>query len=60
MEKAEVLPREIKWHFIGGLQESRLGDRAVARSRGVGDCGWLLVEQQVLLQRISCRVLLHI
>jgi hypothetical protein len=23
MEKAEVLPREIKWHFIGGLQSSR-------------------------------------
>lgn len=24
MEKAEVLPREIKWHFIGGLQSSML------------------------------------
>jgi len=23
MEKAEALPREIKWHFIGGLQSSR-------------------------------------
>jgi uncharacterized pyridoxal phosphate-containing UPF0001 family protein len=23
MEKAEVLPREIKWHFIGGLQSSK-------------------------------------
>jgi hypothetical protein len=22
MEKAEVLPRAIKWHFIGGLQSS--------------------------------------
>lgn len=22
MEKAERLPREIKWHFIGGLQSS--------------------------------------
>lgn len=22
MEKAEVLPRTIKWHFIGGLQSS--------------------------------------
>jgi len=24
MEKAEVLPRDIKWHFIGGLQSSKL------------------------------------
>lgn len=23
MEKAELLPRSIKWHFIGGLQSSR-------------------------------------
>jgi uncharacterized pyridoxal phosphate-containing UPF0001 family protein len=23
MEKAAVLPREIRWHFIGGLQSSR-------------------------------------
>lgn len=22
MEKAEVLPKDIKWHFIGGLQSS--------------------------------------
>jgi uncharacterized pyridoxal phosphate-containing UPF0001 family protein len=22
MEKAEMLPKEIKWHFIGGLQSS--------------------------------------
>jgi len=23
MEKAELLPKDIKWHFIGGLQSSR-------------------------------------
>ncbi len=23
MEKAAILPREIRWHFIGGLQSSR-------------------------------------
>jgi uncharacterized pyridoxal phosphate-containing UPF0001 family protein len=23
MEKAAVLPREIRWHFIGGLQSSK-------------------------------------
>lgn len=23
MEKAEVLPKDIKWHFIGGLQSSK-------------------------------------
>ena len=23
MEKAELLPKSIKWHFIGGLQSSR-------------------------------------
>lgn len=22
MEKAEMLPKEIRWHFIGGLQSS--------------------------------------
>lgn len=22
MEKAELLPKDIKWHFIGGLQSS--------------------------------------
>jgi uncharacterized pyridoxal phosphate-containing UPF0001 family protein len=22
MEKADVLPKDIKWHFIGGLQSS--------------------------------------
>lgn len=25
MEKAEILPRSIKWHFIGGLQSSMFG-----------------------------------
>ena len=25
MEKAEILPRSIKWHFIGGLQSSTSG-----------------------------------
>lgn len=24
MEKAEILPRSIQWHFIGGLQSSKL------------------------------------
>lgn len=24
-EKAELLPRDIKWHFIGGLQTSKYG-----------------------------------
>lgn len=23
MEKAEMLPKDIKWHFIGGLQSSK-------------------------------------
>lgn len=23
MEKAEVLPKDVKWHFIGGLQSSK-------------------------------------
>lgn len=25
MEKAEVLPKDVKWHFIGGLQSSKHG-----------------------------------
>lgn len=26
MDKAQVLPPDVRWHFIGGLQSSKLGD----------------------------------
>jgi uncharacterized pyridoxal phosphate-containing UPF0001 family protein len=32
-EKAEMLPRSIKWHFIGGLQSSKLLFRLHVQSR---------------------------